>query len=76
MRIAERMDEVARLQPGHLRHHHGQQRIGSDVEGHAEEDIARTLVELAREPAFRDIELEQAVAGRQRHRLHFGRVPR
>ena len=45
-----------------------QQRIGGDVEGHAEEHVGGALVELAGEPAVGDVELEQAVAGRQRHR--------
>ena len=44
-----------------------QQRVGRDVERHAEEDVGRALVELAGEPAVRDVELEQAVARRQRH---------
>src|SRR5882757_9129224 len=37
MRIAERVHEITRLQSRHLCHHHRQQRIGRDVEGHAEE---------------------------------------
>src|ERR1700722_20397439 len=48
MRVAERMNEVAGLEAGDLGHHHGQQRIGGDVEGHAEKDIRRALIELAR----------------------------
>ena len=63
MRVAERVDEFAGLQAGHLRHHHRQQRIGGDVEGHAEEDVGGALVELAGEPPLRDIELEEAMAG-------------
>ena len=53
MRVPERMDELARLEPGDLRHHLGQQRIGRDVERHAEEDVAAALVELAAQPALR-----------------------
>ena len=75
MRIAESVDELARLQTGHLRHHHREQRIGRDVERHAEEDIGRALIELAGELAVADIELEQAVARRQRHLLDVGGVP-
>src|ERR1700730_17797919 len=52
--VAERVHEVARLQSRHLRHHHGEQRVGGDVEGHAEEHVAGTLVELARQFAVRD----------------------
>ena len=75
MRIAQRMHEVAGLQAGNLRHHHGQQRIGGDVEGHAEEDVGGALIELAGQLTVGHIELEQAVAGRQRHLVDFGRIP-
>jgi hypothetical protein len=51
VRIAKRMHEIAGLQARDLRHHHGQQRIGGDVEGHAQEDVGRALVELAGELA-------------------------
>ena len=76
VRVAERVDELAGLQAGHLRHHHRQQRVGRDVERHAEEDVGGALVELARQPALGDVELEQAVARRQRHLVDVGRVPR
>jgi hypothetical protein len=46
-----------------------------DVEGHAEEDVGGALVELARQLAPGDIELEQAMAWRQRHPVHICRVP-
>ena len=32
------------LEIAHLRHHHGEQRVGGDVEGHAEEQVGATLV--------------------------------
>ena len=51
MRVAEGVDELAGLKPGHLRDHHGQQRVGGDVERHAEEDIGGALIELAGQPA-------------------------
>ena len=35
----ERVHEVTGLEAGHLRHHHGQQRIGRNVEGHAEKHV-------------------------------------
>src|SRR6201996_3279935 len=66
MRVAEGVHELAGREPRHLRHHHRQQRIARDVERDAQEDLGRALVELAREPAVRDIELEQTVAWRQR----------
>ena len=52
-----------------------EQRVAGDVEGHAQEDVGRALVELAGEPAVGDVELEQAVAGCQRHVGNVGRVP-
>ena len=75
MRVAEGVDELAGLQPRHLRHHHGQQRVGGDVERHAEEDVGGALIELAGQPAPGDIELEQAMARRQRHLVDVGRIP-
>ena len=47
VRIAERMDKVARLQVRHLRDHQRKQRIRSDVERHAKEEVRAALVELA-----------------------------
>ena len=69
------MHEVARLQAAHLRHHHGQQRVAGDIERHAEEDVGATLIELAGELAIGDIELEEGMAGRQRHLAQFADVP-
>ena len=34
--IAERVDKITRLQPGHLRHHHQQQGITGNIERHAQ----------------------------------------
>jgi predicted Zn-dependent protease len=47
-----------------LGHHHGEQCIARDVEGHAEEGVRTALVELAAEFALGHVELEQAVARR------------
>ena len=52
-----------------------QQRIGRDVERHAEKDIGRALIELAGQRALGDVELEQAVARRQRHLVDVRRIP-
>jgi hypothetical protein len=79
--VAERVHEVADLQPGHLRDHVREQRVGRDVERHAEEHVGGALVELAAEPsgpAFRrrgHVELEQRVAGGERHLRDVGDVP-
>ena len=63
MRVAERVDELARLQAGDLSDHQGQQRVGSDVEGNAQKHIGTALVQLAGEPSFGHVELEQQMAG-------------
>src|SRR3989442_11067802 len=75
MRVAEREDELAGLEAGDLRHHQREERVGGDVEGHAEEEIGAPLVHLAGEAAFGDVELEQRMAGRQRHLVDVGGVP-
>ena len=75
MRVAERVDELADVEAALARDQMRQQRVARDVEGHAEEQIRRALIELARQPPVRDIELEQAMAGRQLHPLDVGHVP-
>ena len=39
VRVAERVNKFARLIAGHLRHHDSEQRIGSNVERHAEKHV-------------------------------------
>ena len=73
--IAESVDEIAGFQPCHMRDHDRQKRVACDVERHAEENIGRALIQLTRQAAVRDIELKQAVARRQCHIRHVGRVP-
>ena len=75
MRVAEGVDEVADPEAAHLRDHVGQQGVARDVEGHAEEGIRRALVELAGEPPLAHVELEQAVAGGERHPVEVGGIP-
>src|ERR1700692_2703404 len=58
--VAQRVDELAGYETRDLRHRMGQQRIGRDVERHPEENVGGALVELARQLAVRDVELEQA----------------
>ena len=60
-----------------------EQRVRRDVERHAEEDVGRALIELARQAPpgragreRRDVELEERVTGRQRHVGQVGDVPR
>ena len=73
--VAERVDEFAGLEPYHLCHHHGEQGVGGDVEGYAEEQVGRPLVELAAELAVGHVELEQGMARRQSHVRDVGHVP-
>ena len=47
MSVATRPHELPRLQPGLLGNHQRQQRIGRNIERHAEEHVAGTLVQLA-----------------------------
>ena len=74
--VAARPDELAGLEVALLRHHVREQRVGGDVERHAEEDVGAALVELARQPPVRDVELEERVAGRQFHPRDVADVPR
>ena len=75
MGVAESMDEVAGVEAAFARDEMGQQGVAGDVERHAEEDVGRALIELARKPPMAHVELEQAVAGRQLHPLDVGHVP-
>ena len=66
VRVAEGMHELAGLKIADLGDHQRQQRVGGNIERHPQEDIAAALVELAAQLAVGHIELEQAVARRQR----------
>ena len=75
MRVAQRVDEFARLQTAHLGNHHGQKRVAGDVERHAEEDVRAALVELAGQFAVGNVKLKQCVAGRQGHFVNQRGIP-
>ena len=75
VRIAYRDDEIADSEVGRVRDHVRQERVGSDVERKSEEQIAAALVHAAAQPSLGDVELEEQVTGRQRHRRNIGRVP-
>ena len=75
VQIAESVDELAQLQMADLRNHHCQERIRRNVERHAQKGVGTALVELARQAAVAHVELEQSVAGRQRHMVDVGHVP-
>lgn len=59
--------EFTGLKPAYLSHHQREQRIGRNVEWHAEKRIATALVELTAQRAVGHVKLKQAMAWRQRH---------
>lgn len=75
VRVASRVNEIARLKSANLCHHHAKQGIRGDVEWHAKEAVRTPLIELQREFAVRHIELEEGVAGRQIHVLDVCHIP-
>ena len=56
-------------------HHHGEEGVGCDVKGDAQEDISTALIELATEFAVGDVELKEGMTGRKRHVLNFAGIP-
>jgi hypothetical protein len=75
MCIPESMDEFARHQPGDLRHHHEQQRIGSNIERNSQENICASLVKLTGKLVPGHIELEKYMTGWQSHVVQIGHIP-
>ncbi len=51
VRVAESVYKLARLETGHLCHHHEQQRVGGNVERHPEKTVGTALIEHERETA-------------------------
>src|SRR5712691_1593363 len=76
MQIAEGVDELTGAQPTDLRDHHREQRIGGDVERHAEKQIGAALIKLAAQFSVLHVELKQRVTRRQRHLVGLRRIPR
>ena len=76
MRVAAGPDELAGLEPALVGDHVRQERVARDVERKAKKGVAASLVELEREPAVRDMRLEQAMAGGEGHTIELARVPR
>ncbi len=80
--VATRPDEVAHVQIALLGHHVGEQRVAGDVERHAKKDVRTALVQLATELSFFawvlrwcHVELEERMAGHERHLVELGHVP-
>ena len=76
MQVAERVDEIARLQITDLRHHQRKQRVAGDVERDTQKNIRAALVKLATQFALADVKLKQRVTRRQRHALDLAGIPR
>jgi len=74
--VAESVHEVARFQIAHLGHHHRKERIARDIERHAQEGVRAALIKMARKFTVCHVELEETVAGSQRHFVQLGDVPR
>src|SRR5687767_8515743 len=75
MRVAVGMHEVAGPESAYLRHHHREQRVRSDIERDAEKKVGAPLIELAGKPSAGNVELEERVAGQQRHLVEIPDVP-
>ena len=75
MSVSRRVHEFSRLQTTFLRYHHSQEGIGGYIERHTQKGVGTALVELAGEFSVSNIELEKAMAGRQRHPVHLARIP-
>ena len=73
--VASGVDQFTGSEAAHLCHHQGEQGIGGNVEGNAQESVGRALVEETGESAIGDVELEEDVAGWEGHFVDIGHVP-
>lgn len=73
--VAQGVNEVAGRQVGDVSNHVSEESVRRNIERHAEPHVGRALVQLAAELAIRDVELRQAVTGRQSHLRDLHRVP-
>jgi hypothetical protein len=64
MAVAAGPDEISDSETGLLCGHVGEERVRRDIERHTDENIGAALIQLAGQPAFRDVELEQAMRPR------------
>ena len=75
VRVSGGVDEFSGLQAANLSYHHGEEGVGGNIEGNAQEHIRTALIQLAGKLSVCHIELEKAVAGRQSHLIHFSGIP-
>lgn len=59
--IPQDMHEFASLEPAYLGNHACKEGIAGDVEGHPKSQIARALIHLTRQLAFRHVKLQYRV---------------
>ena len=74
--VPARPNEVADLKARLLGEHVGEQGVGRDVEGNAQEHVRAALVKLQRQAAVGHVQLEERVAGLERHLRQIADVPR
>ena len=77
VRVAHGVHKVARFEVAAVSDHACEQRIGRDIEGHAQPHVARTLIHLARQLAALSVHIELAehMAGRKRHDAEICGIP-
>ena len=73
--VAGGVYEFSWFQAADLRHHHREESVGCDVERNPEESVGTSLIELAGQFPFCDIELEKTVAGREGHLADLCGIP-
>src|SRR3989344_928892 len=69
MQVAERVDEFSRFTTEDSRDDHREKRVARDVEGHAEENIGASLIQLQTYFSVLDVHLVEVVANREPHSL-------
>merc|ERR550519_360284 len=75
MGVPESVDKVSGSEITDVSDHHGEEGVAGDVEGNPQAQVCRPLVELAGQLPVSNIELDQAVTGRQGHLVQVRGVP-
>ena len=74
MSVPKRVNELIRDKVANLSDHHGEKRVGGNIERHSEENISTALIHLTRKFSVGDIKLKKSVARRKGHAVQFSRV--
>ena len=67
--------QIPYLQVSDVSNHVGEQGIAGNIEGNTQPHVSRPLVQLARQLPIGNIELTEAVAGRQGHLINVRHIP-